>query len=111
MIDSILDSIKKRLGPSCEQEDFDPDIIDCINTAFSILHNVGIGPIDGFSITGNSEEWSVYTDDPIVLGMVKTYVYLKAKLFFDPPSNSFLLDSMKEELKELEWRLNVNSDS
>ena len=111
MTDSILVSTKKLLGITQEQTDFDTDIIITINTAFSILHDLGIGPSEGFSIDGASSTWSSYISDNVVLlEKVKTYVYLKTRLYFDPPTNSFLLDSMKSLVQELEWRLNSNVD-
>lgn len=109
---SILNTTKKLLGPSQDLTDFDTDIIVHINNAFSILHDLGVGPSDGFSISDASSTWSDYiSDNPVILNKVKTYVYLKTRLHFDPPSNAALLESMKESIKELEWRLNVNAET
>lgn len=109
---SVLNTIKKLLGPSQDQTDFDIDIIVHINNAFSILHDLGVGPKEGFSIEDASAIWTDYiSDNPVILNKVKTYVYLKTRLHFDPPSNTALLESMKESIKELEWRLNVNAET
>lgn len=112
MTESILDTTKKLLGPTQEVEFFDTDIIVHINNVFSILYDLGIGPDTGFSISDNSTTWEEYIpDNPYVLNMVKDYMYCKTRLYFDPPSNAALLESLKEHTKELEWRLNVKVDT
>lgn len=105
-MDSILTSIKKLLGPEELYEHFDPDIILHINSVFMILTQLGVGPTEGFTIKDKSSLWTDFVPEKNVEA-VKTYVYLKVKLIFDPPSSSFVLESMKETIKELEWRLNV----
>lgn len=102
---SILSSVKKMLGIEPEYTQFDADIIMHINTVFSILHQMGIGPEDGFTITDDSATWEDFIGDSNKLEMVKTYVYFKVRLMFDPPSSSFVLDSMNHQISELEWRL------
>lgn len=110
-MDSILLSIKSLIGGVFyEAGDFNTDLIVNINSAFSILHQLGVGPKNGFKITGNTEQWSDFLGDSNVLEDVKIYVYLKTKLIFDPPANSFLVNAIKDEIKELEWRLNVAVD-
>lgn len=107
MSESILTSIKKVLGFEDDYEAFDVDIIMHINSVFSTLQQLGIGPIGGFSIEDKSTEWSAYLGDDPNLNAVKSYMYIRAKLMFDPPSNSFTLDSLDKQRLELEWRLNV----
>lgn len=104
-MDSILNSVKKYLGISSEYEHFDPDIIMFINTSFNFLHQLGIGPEQAYSIKSSTEVWTEFLGERTDLEAVKTYVYLKVKLMFDPPSNSFLIESMNKILSETEWRL------
>lgn len=111
-MDSILRTIKKMIG-GVEDDDFtgfDTDLIVHINSALRILNQLGVGAI-GFNITGLDETWNDFLGkDEAILSEVKTYIYLKVKLVFDPPSNSFTQQSMKDEIKELEWRMNVEVD-
>lgn len=106
-MDSILDSIKKLLGPTETYTYFDPDIILHINTVFAVLNQLGVGPQNGFMITGSSETWSDYLSDAKLLELVKTYVYLKVKLIFDPPLGSSAMDAVKSLIDEMEWRIIV----
>ena len=108
-MDSILTSVKKMLGIAEEYEHFDADIIIHINTVFSILLQLGVGPTSGFSITDSSAVWTDFITDSR-LEMVKTYVYMKVRLMFDPPQSSALIESINNQIKELEWRLNVAVD-
>lgn len=112
MIASILNSVKKDIGVGSDYDHFDPEIITAINTAFSTLNQLGVGPSSGFSISDDTTEWSDYISDPDspTLGFVKTYVSKKAKMLFDPPTSSALMEAMKENLKELEFRINVEVD-
>lgn len=105
-MESILTSIKKLLGPEEAYEHFDTDIITHINTAFMTLTRLGVGPKQGFRIEDSSAVWSDFLEDDIRLEGVKTYIYLKVKLVFDPPASSAVLQSIKESIAELEWRLN-----
>ena len=110
MDESILNSIKALLGPDSDYTVFDPDIIIFINGAFSTLTQLGIGPKEGFKITGADETWEDFIGDVLDLESVKTFVYLKVRILFDPPSSSFVLDAMQKECDELAWRLNVEVD-
>lgn len=109
--DSILNSIKKLLGitPDCTQ--FDIDIIMHINSAFNTLTEIGAGPDDGFEITDDSSVWSEFTEDNKLLNQVKTYIYKKVRLIFDPPQSSWVADSMKNMIVEDEFRISVIVDS
>lgn len=111
-MDSILTSIKKLLGITEEYEHFDTDLIIHINSVFSILAQLGIGPKDGFSIRDKTSKWSDFLNDKDDkrLEMIKSYVYMKVKLMFDPPTNSSLLESMTRFTNEFEWRANVVVD-
>lgn len=105
-MDSILTSIKKLLGISADYTHFDPDLIIQINSAFSALTQLGVGPIEGFEIQDASSTWSEFIDDPR-LNFAKTYVQIRVKLAFDPPTSSALIESYNRQLDELTWRLTV----
>ena len=91
MEDSVLQSTKKILGLSEEYTVFDHDIITHINAAFSVLNQIGIGPLAGFFIEDDIAEWADVNLPANQLGLVKTYIFLKVRLLFDPPTTSFLL--------------------
>lgn len=110
-MDSILESIKDRVGVSEDDGSFDTDIVDLINSAFADLNDIGVGPSEGFSISDKNDNWDDFSEDVRVLSSVKDFVYLTVKLTFDPPTQSALLTSMENRLKKLEWRLNVKCDS
>lgn len=110
MNDSILSTIKKMLGIDPEYTDFDVDIIVNINMVFNILNQIGVGPVEGFSITDNKTVWSDYIPDTRKLEMVKSYIYLKVKQIFDPGTSSALNTAIENQVKELEWRLSVQVD-
>ena len=109
-MDSILTSIKKLLGITEEYENFDQDIITHINSAFMILNQLGVGPKSGFSINDKSSTWDEFIPESSNLEAVKTYVHLKVKLMFDPPLSSTVIEAIKSQINELEWRLNVSVD-
>lgn len=109
--DSILDTVKKMLGIPPEYDQFDTDIIIHINSVFSILTQLGVGSNDGFSIKDNTSLWSDYIPDGKALSDIKTYVYLKVRLIFDPPSASSAVEAMNKLVSELEWRINVAIDT
>ena len=109
MNDSILISVKQALGLTSDYTYFDSDIIMHINSVFMVLNQLGIGPEEGFSIIGSAETWSDFTDVSNIQAL-KTYMYLRVKLLFDPPSSSFVLTSYENQISELTWRLNVMVD-
>lgn len=109
-MDSILTSIKKLSNISERDANFDVDIIIYINGIFSTLSQVGIGPEDGFSISDDTAVWKDFIGESKTLEFVKTYIALKVRVVFDPPTNSAILNAYKEEIKELEWRLGVQAD-
>ncbi|WP_407450018.1 hypothetical protein [Fibrobacter sp.] len=106
-MDSILDSIKKLLGPTETYDNFDTDLIFHINSALANLTQIGVGPAEGLSIEDDSSTWEEFVTDPIQLGHVRTYVYLKVKLVFDPPTNSAVLQSYENQVLKLEWLLDA----
>lgn len=108
MEESILKSTKKILGLDENYVPFDLDVITHINASFSILNQLGVGPVDGFFIEDETSLWSEYeVTSNQQLHLVKTYVYLKVRSIFDPPSTSYLIEGVNNQIKEIEWRLNV----
>lgn len=127
--DSILTSIKKIIGVTELDTSFDPDIIMHTNTVFSVLTQLGVGPTAGFMIEDSTPTWDdflsvkqvgqlqadgtvVYTDQQLtaankLLNMVKTYVYLRVRLIFDPPQTSFVIESINKQIEELEVRMSI----
>lgn len=111
MTESILTSIKKLLGIEADYDHFNADLVMHINSVLSILTQLGVGPTNGFSITGDTEEWSDFIiNDPNNFSLVKSYIYLKVKLLFDPPLSSAATDSINRQISEFEWRLSVAAD-
>lgn len=110
-MESILTSIKKLLGITEDYEHFDPDIIMHINSVFMILTQLGVGPSEGFVIEDELAKWTDFTEDTTKIEAVKTYIYLKVKLLFDPPSSGVVTESINRTIGELEWRLNVAAES
>jgi hypothetical protein len=103
---SILNSVKKMVGLPETDTSFDLDILTHINSVFSTLNQLGVGPVEGFEILDDSATWETYLTD-VRLSFVKTYVFLRVRLLFDPPANSFTIESMNNQIRELEWRINV----
>lgn len=103
--ESILTSIKKLLGITEECTDFDKDLVININSTLMILTQLGIGPPEGFTIVDSTATWSDFVSNIKQLAAVKTFVHLKVRLIFDPPMSTAVLESMKEIVKETEWRL------
>lgn len=110
-MENILTSIKKMLGISEEYEHFDMDLIMHINSVLSILNQLGVGPPDGFSIKDTTTLWSDFIADTTKLEMVKSYVYMKVKLLFDPPSSSAVIESTNRLINELEWRIVIATET
>lgn len=108
--DSILLSTKKSLGLDPSVTEFDPDITMCINSALNVLTQLGVGPTKGFSISSKEDTWDGLIGDEPRLNLVKTYIFLKTKMAFDPPTIGGLMTSYQEQIKELEWRINVQVD-
>ena len=110
-MESILTSVKKLLGITEEYEHFDADIIMHINSVFMILTQLGVGPAEGFSIRDKTATWDEFISNGQNLESVKSYMYMKVRLLFDPPASSSVMDSMNRLISELEWRLNVAAES
>lgn len=108
---SILTSTKKMLGIAEDYTQFDSDIIIYINGAFMTLMQLGVGPEHGFAISDKDATWDSFLENRKDLEAVKTYVYLKTRLIFDPPQMGYLVDAIQKQCDEIEWRLNVQAES
>lgn len=109
MITSILNSVKKKLGIMESYKHFDEEIILDINTVFMSLNQLGVGPSSPFSITGETEEWSDFMEGGKIEA-VKSYVPLKVRLLFDPPQSSYLVNEIRDQINELEFRMLVQAE-
>lgn len=110
MDQSILDTIKPLVGVEVEDENFDLDIITAINASLMILNRVGVGPSEGFSVTGKDETWNDFLTGTTDLQAVVTYVKLKTTLIFDPPSSATVIQSIHDMLNEMEWTFCQTTD-
>lgn len=112
MEESILTSIKKLLGIAENDTSFDDDILMHINTVLFVLCQIGVGPETAYSITDDSTTWADYmgTDLPNFQA-IKTYMYLRVRLAFDPPTNGSVLSAMERQRDEYEWRLNIAAET
>ncbi len=110
-MESILTSIKKMLGIQEDYDHFDADIIFHINSALMTLNQLGVGPAEGFFITTDEQLWEDYLGESTRFEAVKSYIYLRVKMLFDPPANSTIVEAMKQQIAEFEWRLNTQAES
>lgn len=112
-MDSILTSIKMLLGISEDDTYFDKPLVMHINQAMMILMQIGVGPKNGFVVTDNNTSWADYIPDesPVRVEWIKTYLYLRVKLSFDPPSSQSLLQAINDQLREYENRLLLAAES
>lgn len=108
--DSILDSTKKILGMAPEFKAFDLDILTHINSVFSDLEQIGVGPAGGFFIEDENAVWGDLLGTDPRLNRVKSYVFLRVRLLFDPPATSFAIASLEKQAEQMEWRLQVATD-
>ena len=106
-MENILDSIKKLLGIDEMDFNFDQELIMHINSVFMVLNQLGVGPVNGFKISSNDEVWADFVGTRLDIESVKSYIYLKVRLLFDPPQNSFLVGAIEKQIEENEWRLKV----
>lgn len=108
---SILNDVKSLCGIPADVDDFDTPLILHCNTVFSGLTQIGLGPKTGFYISDNTKLWSDIIIGEINLHNVKSYVYLKVKMLFDPPANATLVKSMENQIDELEWRIKTELEN
>ena len=110
MTDSILNSTKHALGLTEDHTVFDQDVIMHINGAISEFTQLGVGPKEGYSITDATDEWPDFLGDSKRLELVKSCLYLKVKLIFDPPETSFAIDAINKVIERYEWRINFEAE-
>lgn len=110
MDNSILNSTKHMLGIETEDTVFDNDIIIAINNALTLVHQMGIGPADGYMIEDSVAVWNDFTADKRLLSLVRLYVYQSVRVVFDPPSSQFVMEAIQNQLKEYEFRMVVMAD-
>lgn len=110
MDESILTSVKKMLGPEEDYEHFDPDLIVHINSVLATLNQLGVGPDNGFFIRDKAAKWSDFIGDDQLMNLVPTYVYLKVRQLFDPPTTAATQEALEREVNRYEWRINVAAE-
>lgn len=108
---SILESTKLALSVPTDYDEYDQVIIMHINTALSILNQVGCGPVQGFQIFDATATWDDLLVGDLLMNMAKTYVYLQVRVFFDPPASSFATTMMNDQLKEMQVRISILHDA
>ena len=108
-MESILGSIKQMLGISQDETNFDSELMLHINGALMIINQLGVGPSAGFIVLGKTQTWSEFLADRKDLELVKTAVYLRVRLMFDPPQNSFLVSSTQKQIEEFDWRITATA--
>lgn len=111
MTSSILDDTKKAVGVSVDDTSFDTDIIMHINAVLTVLNQIGIGPPEGLMISDSSTTWYDLIGDDARLNSVMTYVYIRVRMFFDPPQTAHLIAAFENQYKELEYRLSTQRES
>jgi hypothetical protein len=107
MTESILNSTKKILGIDSSYTAFDEDILMHINSTFATLNQIGVGPVEGFMISNSTPVWNDILDSDLRLNSVKSYVYLRVRLLFDPPSTSYAMSAIQDQITELGWRIST----
>lgn len=110
MTESILTSTKKVLGIAENYTAYDPDITMFINSALATLHQLGVGPVNGFSITDKNQTWDLFIQDELTLNNVQAYVFLSVRLLFDPPQSGYATTAFEKQLGELAYRINVRRE-
>lgn len=111
MEDSILISIKGMLGIDKDTDCFDQEIIVFINSVFSTLYQIGFDPAKNYRVESVESKWAdIINNDADLVDLVKPYVYMKVRLLFDPPTSSFVLESLRKEAEELQWRIQAQAE-
>lgn len=108
---SVLKTVKSALGVGTDYAPFDAELIVHINSVFSTLHQLGVGPKTPYMIFDDNNKWSEFIQDNDAIHSVKTYVYARVRLIFDPPTTSFAINAFENLCKELEWRLRVQGET
>lgn len=111
MTSSVLTSVKKTLNIAEDDTAFDPELVLHINSIFSVLNDLGVGPVEGYEIVDKEDTWESFLGVDPRLNKVKTYMYLRVRLLFDPPTTSYLIEATEKQVQELEWRINVQREA
>lgn len=111
MDESILNSIKRQIGEDPAQTAFDVPILSAINSAFFVLYQLGVGPSEPYRIKDSNNEWSEFTEDHHDLEAAKTYMPLKVRMLFDPPTSGILKQALEDSISELEFRLSIQTET
>ena len=107
-MESILDSVKVMLGISIDDDpSFDQDLILHINGALTVMNQLGVGPSRGYNITDATQTWSEFIGPREDLALIKQAIFLRVRLLFDPPQNSFLVAAIEKQIEEFDWRIEV----
>lgn len=109
--DSILHDVKQMVGQEWDDTSYDLDIMTHINSVFFDLDQIGVGPRGGYQISGPEDKWVDYVGGVKNLQAVKSYIYIRVRLLFDPPTNSFLVTNLQQQADKMEWRLMVEVDA
>lgn len=107
---SILETTKRMLGIPSTYTHFDDELIIHINTAISILTQLGVGPSDGFSITSSTETWSDFVSDESKIKMIENYIFARVRLSFDPPASAAAIEALNKQMEMYEFRINLQVD-
>lgn len=110
MYDSVLLVVKKMLGIDESYEAFDTELITHINSALFVAYNIGVHLVDNYQIDGPNVTWQDICTDIDTIPLLKSYIGLKVRLLFDPPTTGVLHEAMERQVTEFEWRLYVESD-
>lgn len=110
MITSILTSVKKTLNLTEDYEAFDQDVILHTNAVFSILNQLGVGPPGGFAIEDKEPVWDAFLEGDPRSNDIKSYVYLRVRMLFDPPTTGYLTTAMEKQIEEFGWRINARRE-
>lgn len=110
MEESILNHVKDAAGVNTDDSAFDGELVMHINSVFMILRQIGIGPETPFFIEDDSATWDEFTEDDKILPMIRSYVTLKVRTLFDPPTSSALMEAINSTIAEYEWRLQIEAD-
>jgi hypothetical protein len=110
-MESILTAVKQMLGLPEDYTAFDETIVMHINSVFLSLSQMGVGPAEGFTISDKEAKWDEIEVEPILIGYLKTYMFMKVKLVFDPPNSSYLLEAIDRQILQMEWRMTNHADS
>lgn len=111
MSDSIFDSVKKVLNVPSTDDSFDADVLMHINSVLSIVCQLGVGPENGLTITDSTTTWVTFLGNDSKFNFVKDYVYLRVRMLFDPPTSSYVIEALRQQYQELEWRISALRES